>query len=564
MLRFARLIDELETRSGTEAREARVQALGRYWSEAPDGDAGWAAHVLLGGRPTRVLTRAELRAWVSDEAGLDDWLIEASAQGVGDVVETLALLLPTDASPPPEPAHLPADLSTWLGQRLPAWRDLSPQDRRNTWSTWSRALPPRARTVLWRLMVGPWRIAAPRHEVISSLANHAGIQVAQAAWHLAEVGRQWPDAGQPGLRAMLEGPDPFAPLPRAVQALAAWTHQPEGTPPWAAVAWPPGIRVQWVRRGGQSALWSFADQLLNPAFPDVLAALAEVPDMPDDTVLEGVIAAPASIANSGAGWHPDGAQRLAQRLSRKEVSSSLRQAVPAAFVPVDVLVWAGQDLRSRPAAERWAHIASQLTSTGALHLPTRWQVGSCDAWSPHLSRALAWGGEALWLQGSGAADVAGLLRPAPRRAQAVLLYAQAESGRGQAAQGECTFAVWNRPPADEAETQEVAEAMVRREPARADGLQLVAFARAPLPFDQEDQARIEQWVRQHTVERFGPVRVVRPALVFELGFEALDENTRRKSGLATRGLQVLAWHPDAALTEVSDLTKLRQKQFKTV
>jgi DNA ligase-1 len=564
MLRFARLIEELETRPGSEAR---AQALGRYWSEAPDSDAGWAAHVLLGGRPTRVLTRAELRAWVSDEAGLDDWLIEASAQGVGDVVETLALLLPTDASPPSGAAHPQADLSTWLGQRLPAWRDLSPQNRRSTWATWSRALPPQARTVLWRLMVGLWRISVPRHEVISSLANHAGVRVAQAAWHLAEVGRKWPDAIQPGLGAMLEGPDPFAPLPPVVQALATWRHLPEGTPPWTAAAWPPGIRVQWVMRGGRSALWSTEEELLNPAFPDVLdalAAFAKVTDMRDDTVLEGVIAAPASIAKADSGWHPDGAQRLAQRLARKEVSTSLCQASPAAFVPVDVLAWAGQDLRSQPAAERWAHVAGQPASTGSLHLPPRWQVGSHDEWSSHLSRALAWGGEALWLQGSGASDVAGLLRPASQRARAVLLYAQADSGRGQAAQGECTFAVWNRPPADEAEMHQVAEAMVRREPARADGLQLVAFARAPLPFGDPERARIEQWVRQHTVERFGPVRVVRPALVFELGFEALDENPRRKSGLATRGLQVLAWHPDSALTEVSNLTKLRQKQFKTV
>ena len=555
MLRFARLVDDLETRAGAAAR---AEALDGYWQEVPDEEVGWAAHLLLGGSPARLVTPADLRAWVSAEAGLDDWLIDASTQSVGDPIEALALMLPTDVQS--GSGHALADLCSWFGRQRTAWCALGPDLRRATWARWSRSMPPTARALWWRLLVGAWRArGVNREEVIASLARHTQTSVPQAAWTLAGVGRAWPPAGERCLRTALRHPEAAAPLPWAFPALNESKPSPAGPPPWSAFAWPPGLRAQWVRRGGRVALWSPEDRLLNHAFPDVLRSLA---DAPDGSVVEGVITSVASSAGPAPAWDREGARRLALRLSRKAVGATTCRTHPATFVPVDVLAWAGTDLRDLPPLERWALLDGPVAESCRARPPLRWEVQATDALATHLRRALNDGGEALWLRGCGAGAEASLLRPPPQRVRAVLLYAQASVGRGRSSGGECTFAIWSRPPVDPTEASAVADALARREPARPGGLQLVAFARSPWPDDEGLRDRVDQWVRQHTVERFGPVRVVRPGLVFELGFDGLDDSPKHKSGVVARGLQLLAWLPDASLTEVSHLTNLRQRQFK--
>jgi DNA ligase-1 len=145
----------------------------------------------------------------------------------------------------------------------------------------------------------------------------------------------------------------------------------------------------------------------------------------------------------------------------------------------------------------------------------------------------------------------------PLSVDCVLIYAQAGHGRRASVYTDYTFAVWSRTPADAAEAQAVIDAIARREPAQPEGLQLVAFAKAYSGLTDEEFAAVDREIRAHTLEKFGPVRSVRPTLVFELGFEGINLSPRHKSGLAVRFPRMLRIRHDKPLHEADTLDTLR-------
>ena len=144
----------------------------------------------------------------------------------------------------------------------------------------------------------------------------------------------------------------------------------------------------------------------------------------------------------------------------------------------------------------------------------------------------------------------------PLTADAVLIYAQAGHGRRASVYTDYTFAVWNRTPADAAEAQAVVDAIAKREPAREGGLQLVAFAKAYSGLTDAEFGRVDKVIRAHTLEKFGPVRSVKPTLVFELGFEGINRSGRHKSGIAVRFPRMLRIRDDKPLHEADTMTEL--------
>lgn len=145
----------------------------------------------------------------------------------------------------------------------------------------------------------------------------------------------------------------------------------------------------------------------------------------------------------------------------------------------------------------------------------------------------------------------------PMVVDAVLIYAQAGHGRRASLYTDYTFAVWSRPPVDAQEAQAVIDAIARREPAQPGALQLVAFAKAYSGLTDAEFAQVDAVIRQTTLEKFGPVRSVRPTLVFELGFEGIGASPRHKSGLAVRFPRMLRLRTDKPLREANTLADLQ-------
>jgi DNA ligase-1 len=144
----------------------------------------------------------------------------------------------------------------------------------------------------------------------------------------------------------------------------------------------------------------------------------------------------------------------------------------------------------------------------------------------------------------------------PLTVDAVLIYAQAGHGRRAGVYTDYTFAVWSRPPRDAAEAQAVVEAIAARRPPEPGALQLVAFAKAYSGLTDAEFAQVDRVIRAHTLDKFGPVRSVRPTLVFELAFEGINRSPRHKSGIAVRFPRMLRIRQDKPLHEADSLPTL--------
>lgn len=561
MQRFARLFLELDAQTGTAEK---VAALARYFQEAPAADCAWAAAMLSGYRPRQVVPTAVLRLAALQRAGLDEWLFEASYQAVGDLAETIALVLPAPR------ATSGLGLAAWIEERLLAWRGLSPDEQvQRLHSAWDELDTP-GRFLLTKLIGGGFRVGVSRLLVQRAIAQAAGLDARQVAQRMmgfadarrAPTAQAWQRLVDPADTARLDAgqPYPFF-LAHALQV------EPTSLGPvaeWLAEWKYDGIRAQAVCREGSVWLWSRGEELITDRFPEVVDALRR---LPPGTVLDGEILAWAEGAPA-----PLPFQALQTRLQRKTVTARLRREVPARFVAYDLLESEGLDRRGEPQLQRRQRLEAMHASDDSL-AAAMWSVSprvDANDWDELASRraeSRQRGVEGLMLKhrearyGTGRTKSDGVWwkwKIDPLSVDAVLLYAQAGHGRRASVYTDYTFAVWSRPPADAAEAEAVVQAIERREPPQPGALQLVPFAKAYSGLTDAEFEQVSRIVRATTLEKFGPVRSVRPTQVFELGFEGLQESRRHRSGIAVRFPRMLRWRQDKPLWEADTLDVLQR------
>jgi DNA ligase-1 len=564
---FAHLYAELDATTSTRDK---VAALRRYFERAAAADAAWAVYFLSGGRPRRVVGTAQLKAWACEAAGIDDWLFEECYQSVGDLAETIALILP----PPGD--HVDLGLAQWVEQRLLPLREAAPEVQRERLCQWWNELDTPGRFLLGKLIGGGFRVGVSRLLVTRALAEHAGLPpevVAQRLMGFATTGRAAsapPDAARfealvsPAIDARLDAGQPYPfflahPLETPVEAMGEVLGPVAG---WQAEWKYDGIRVQVVRRGGEVWIWSRGEELVTDRFPEVVEAARA---WPEGTVVDGELVVwkdqcPAPFA------------LLQQRIGRKTLSRRLLAEVPVTLIAYDLLEWEGRDQRMHAQAGRRTQLEALATGLG------RRADGQPVLQVSPLVEAADWVGLARMRESSRARGVEGLMlkqREArygtgrtkaegvwwkwkidPLSVDAVLIYAQRGHGRRASLYTDYTFAVWSRPPHDAGEALAVVEAIARREPAQPGALQLVPFAKAYSGLSDEEFRRIDAVIRRTTLERFGPVHSVRPSLVFELGFEGINRSTRHKSGIAVRFPRMLRIRDDKPLHEADSLASL--------
>ena len=579
MKRFATLYAELDATTSTAAK---VAALQRYLAEAPPDDAAWAVYFLAGGRPRQVVRTSVLRALACDMAALPDWLFEASYQAVGDLAETIAHVLPPGQAPDEAP------LAEWVQQRLLPLRGLpEPELRARVQAQWA-VLDGLGRMLWVKLAGGGFRVGVSRLLVQRALAQHAGLEpslVAQRMMGYTDA-RSLPTAaayaaliapspdGQAG--APKDGrPYPFflahallpeAPLNEYLGPLEQWL-----------VEWKyDGIRAQLVKRAGQVWIWSRGEELVTEAFPELLP-LAQA--LPEGTVLDGELLAWQGPAPGSPGpglWgsgRPAPFNLLQQRLGRKRLNAQLLARAPVVFLAYDLLEADGQDLRALPQGQRRQRLEEGLRGTGLAVSPA---LREPDWAQVTLARQAAreLGVEGLMFKRLDSAYGVGRTRQGglwwkwkvdPMTVDGVLIYAQAGHGRRASLYTDYTFAVWNRPPASAEEAQAVIEAIARGDPLPSQPgqalteqpLQLVAFAKAYSGLTDEEFKQVDAVIRRSTLQKFGPVRSVRPSLVFELAFEGIQASPRHKSGVALRFPRMARLRPDKPLHEASTLAELQ-------
>ena len=524
MRAFASLFSAIDE---TNATSEKVAALVEYFRTASPQDAAWAVHFLSGRRPKRLVGSRKLAAWASSEAGLPPWLFEESYQAVGDLAETITLILPdTGAS-----SELP--LSHWVEQRLLPLRGEDEDVQREVMVDSWRELDRRERFVWNKLITGSFRMGASQRLVIRALAEMSGVEEGVIAHRLMGAWEPTADFFQRLIAPDTRDADVSRPYPFFL------AHPLEGTPSdlgdfadWIAEWKWDGIRAQLIRRAGTSFLWSRGEELLSGRFPEIEDQGAL---LPEGTVIDGELlpwmdGSPLPFA------------QLQRRIGRKNLGQKILDEVPATLVAYDLLESNGEDIRSEPLSIRRARLQSlveAVTSSGRLILSPSIGVSSWESLSEARSRAREVGAEGIMLKRLSSAYGVGRRRGDwwkwkvdPLSVDAVLIYAQAGSGRRAGLFTDYTFGVW-------------------------DGDHLVPFAKAYSGLTDEEMRKVDQFIRRNTLEKFGPVRTVKPELVFELHFEGLQPSSRHKSGIAVRFPRMARWRTDKRPEEADTIERVR-------
>ena len=522
MKRFAALFTAIDQTTRTSAK---VAALADYFATAPDDDKLWTIAIFSGRRPKRAVTTTRLRDWAAEAAGIPLWLFEDACAVVGDLAETIALVLP--------PATGSADdsLSHWINHL----RDLGDTDdearKAAVLAAWGR-LDTTERLVFNKLLTGGFRMGVSQKLMTRALAQATGQPEAELAHRL--MGNWSPDSTS--FATLIEAEDPAADLSRPYPfCLAHGIDDLEALGPvtdWSAEWKWDGIRAQVIARGGALHVWSRGEELMTDRFPE-LARLAA--DLPDGTVLDGEL-----VGWDGAAPLPFAA--LQKRITRKTVPKKLLVETPVILLAYDLLEAGGTDLRDTPLRQRRAAMDRMLAGLPAdapLRPSPLIAAPDWDSLRAQRSTARQMKAEGLMIKRLSSPYHVGRKRGDwwkwkldPLTVDAVMIYAQAGHGRRANLFTDFTFAVWQ-------------------------GNELVPFTKAYSGLTDAEFGQITQWVRRNTQQRFGPVRQVTPHHVFEIAFEGIQESPRHKSGIALRFPRMLRWRQDKTVDQADTLEHLR-------
>jgi DNA ligase 1 len=529
MQRFTKLL--LDLREMEESKD-QTNALIGYFRELADKEAGWAVWLLTGGRSKRMIESRELIVLVTELTRLPAWLAAECVKATNDECEAASLILDTAGITSREDQ---LSLATVMGQKVPA---AASGDLAATW----RALSEPECLLFHRLITGKYRAGSWMKSVTSALAETAGVSKSVMAVRMASISEPTVDGYQALISAPTENDSvaatyPFCTIPTPSGRRAKL----ESTDEWLAFHAINGIRSQVVKRSGKVLIWTEDDQLVTGAFPELVEAAA---DLPDGTVLEGVLTADKTADLKALG-------ALRTRLNRGSGVPKESSAYDFMFRAHDILERNGKDLRDSSTSERLGALREILGARGKESAPDLFQTDLFVTSEPSNSSAnpllpepsldfVSWeeiekevcqsrklGRLGVLLKRSSAPyedEEWQFWKPDPLRVSAVLVAVR--SGRAEVGY---TFAVW-----------------------KSKDLVSVGSINGP------PVAEVDVFVRENTVQRHGPVRELKPELVFELEFDGIENSSRHKSGVVLRMPRILKLRADAETDAAISLAGLKE------
>ena len=523
---FSRLYEQLDATTSTNAK---VAALVDYFRHVPAGDAAWAVYFLCGRRIKRLVGRTPMKRWLVEASGMEEWLAEDSYSAVGDLAETVSLLVEEKAA---EQALADQSLATWMTEHILPLKDLDEAAQGAIVQGWWQSLPTNLCYLVTKLLTGALRVGVSQTLVARALAEYANLPRAVILHRL--MGDWKPTADF--FTALIDPdtqtednsrPYPFylaSPLDKAVDELGSVTD-------WQ-VEWKwDGIRAQLIRRNGETFIWSRGEELVTHRFPEVADAAAV---LPDGSVLDGEILA----------WQDNVLpfSALQRRLGRKNVSKKMLAEVPVRFLAYDCMEFEAQDIRQQALHVRRRHLERLINHSqqDALGLSPLFEGQDWKSLARARVDARANRVEGLMLKHRDSIYGTGRQKGDwwkwkvdPLTIDAVMIYAQAGHGRRATLFTDYTFAVWQED-------------------------KLLPIAKAYSGLDDKEINKLDKWIRSNTIERFGPVRSVKPEHVFELGFEGINASNRHKSGVALRFPRILRWRSDMRPQDANTLSQVKE------
>ncbi len=524
---FAQLIEKLDS---TNKTNQKVEALAGYFSQANEQDKLWTIAILAHRRPPRPVNTTLLRLYAAELAEIPLWLFEESYHIVGDLAESIALVVPNEVHTSDK------SLSTILNELILLKSKPEPEKKDYIQHTWMQ-LDYYSRFVFTKLLTGAFRIGISQKLMTKALSQVTSVPEDELAYRL--MGDWSPDNTTfDGLvfgrneQAYVSKPYPFY----LAYALESEVQELGDAMDWAIEHKWDGIRGQVIFRKNELFVWSRGEELVTDIYPEI-AALARV--LPEGTVIDGEI---LPFIEGQIGLFND----LQTRIGRKNVSKAILGKVPVIFKAYDLLEHAGQDIRNLSYQERRNLLEAlvEQTKSAALHLSDQMNFNSWEEVIAERSLAREKRSEGLMLKKKSAPYQVGRKKGdwwkwkiEPLTIDAVLTYAMRGHGRRTNLFTDYTFALWS--------TNEQGEK------------ELMTFAKAYSGLTDKEFAQVDSIIKRTTLERFGPVRSVEPTIVFELAFEGIAFSNRHKSGVAVRFPRILRWRQDKKIDEANTLDDLK-------
>jgi DNA ligase 1 len=525
MKHFADLVVKLGTSTKTNDK---LDALVEYFSTADDKDKVWVIALFSGRRPKRAVTTTQLANWCVELINLPFWLFEESYHTVGDLAETIALLLPETAS---EGQHT-EPLHYYIEELMRQEKESEEVRREFILSSWLK-MTSAERFVFNKLITGAFRIGVSQKVIVNALAKTVALESSVIAHRISGA---W-DPSAISFHELLseEGrtTDPSKPYPFYLAHALEEDPETLGNPlDWQAEWKWDGIRGQIIKRQGELFVWSRGEELMTGKFPEY-HSLQQV--LPNGIVIDGEII-------PSVDQKPLPFALLQTRIGRKNVTKKQLQEAPIAFFAYDLLEYEGEDWRARPLEERRSKLEElviQFNHPSLIISP----VVAFDNWEElsalrNTSREM--GAEGFMLKKKYSTYQVGRKRGDwwkwkvdPLTIDAVMVYAQKGAGRRSNLYTDYTFAV-------------------------RDGDKLVTFTKAYSGLTDKEFAEVDAFVKKNSLEKFGPVRTVKPELVFEIAFEGIAASARHKSGVALRFPRILRWRKDKKPEDINTLEDLKK------
>ncbi|RPD48946.1 ATP-dependent DNA ligase [Paracnuella aquatica] len=537
MRHFAALVAKLGTTTKTNEK---LDALVQYFSVADDRDKVWVIAIFSGRRPRRAVNTTQLATYCVELAKLPFWMFDECWHTVGDLAETIALLLPENETAYNERRDDERPLYYYIEQLKRIEKEEEPVRKKFIVESWAE-LNRSERFVFNKLITGSFRIGVSQKAMVNALAKATSAEASVIAHRISgnwDPGTITFDelTGDEAHATDLSKPYPFY-LAYALEDEPASLGNPED---WQ-VEWKwDGIRGLIIKRQGELFVWSRGEELMTEKFPEY-HSLQYL--LPDGIALDGeIISLPPAEAGATTFRRPLPFSSLQTRIGRKNVTKKQLQEAPAGFIVYDLLEYEGEDWRSRPLSERRSKLEALMAQWNytALELSPVVRFEDWEELKTLREQSREMNAEGFMIKKRSSIYQVGRKRGDwwkwkidPLTIDAVMIYAQKGAGRRSGLYTDYTFAVW-------------------------DGDKLVPFTKAYSGLTDKEFAQVDAFVKRNSLEKFGPVRTVKPELVFELAFEGIAASNRHKSGVALRFPRMLRWRKDKTVTEINTLEDLKR------
>ncbi len=522
---FAELVYELGTHTKTTDK---LNALVNYFAEADDKDKVWVIALFSGRRPRRTISGSKMAEWCAELVGLPLWLFEESYHTVGDMSETIALLIPDNK----DAQQSDKSLSWYIEKFIELEKAEESFKKEFILQSW-KELNSKERFVFNKLLSSTFRVGVSQSMMVNALAKTANLESSVIAHRISG---NWDPATTPFVELLSNESgiiDHSKPYPFYLAYAIEDNVDTLGDPSEWQAEWKwDGIRGQIIKRNGLLFVWSRGEDLITDKFPEYQLLVEK---LPDGTVIDGEILPVKNnkVLNFNI---------LQTRIGRKNVTKKQLDEAPAGIFAYDLLEQDGKDIRFLPMEERRKRLIALVADINIpqLILSPTIQFSSWEELASQRENSRNHNSEGIMLKRKSSTYQVGRKRGDwwkwkidPLTIDAVMIYAQKGAGRRSNLYTDYTFAV-------------------------KDGDKLVSFTKAYSGLTDKEFAQVDSFVKRNSLEKFGPVRTVKPELVFEIAFEGIAASNRHKSGVALRFPRISRWRQDKPASEINTLDDLKK------